>query len=715
MLKFIKVSIKLPLLIISVSVAAIFVSGLVGGRTVDSGLRQAAAERLDALAAAKAMSVQVRMQVLRTQAETDLEGSTLRQTLQQLKSSYNVSPVVQDSIRKSFRGNDDRPWSERISEDGSRLMVGYGLDHREVHAQFRAAVLNGGLVDFLLIDDAGTVIYSVAKGREFGENLGSAGLRDTTLARLFEQARSAGSPGLVTADYAPYPPSGSELRGFLVAPVLSAAAPGRERAFLGAMAYSFGPGLITSVIGGEVANERAVSTLVLGMDGSIKAQGGNVSAALLAQGAVTVTSDLNGKPVVQLSRELEAHYLGAAAEVLAMGTRWHVVTLEPTASALGTSVALRRSMVTSAGLLLLAIVPLAVLVAWSLTRPLNALTRTLVALGRGEAVERIPGAGRGDEIGHIAGAVDLIRRNLQAEAQAQREADHAQRAERDRVRHEVLMSLADELDRSVGTITTAVSAAAEQLTMTANGMLMAAGETQDGTEAVGHSTRNARESIRTIEHATLSMRAAVEQLGALAGRADASADAAQDWARQTTDVVSHLSDGAARIGEVVQLISSIAAQTNLLALNATIEAARAGEAGRGFAVVASEVKNLAGQTARATQEITGQVERIQGSTHATVEAIARIQSMLGELSSATRETSATVADQTQATHAIAHDVRLASRELDSIVGSMAGVMQAAVHSSGSAEALRGAATDLSGRATDLKDEVQSFIDRVRAA
>lgn len=154
-LKFIKVSVKLPLLIIGAAVAGVFISGFVGGRTVDSGLRQAAAERLDALAAAKAMSVQMRMQVLRTQAETETEGPALRQAIQQLTSSYNMAPNVQETIRSAFRGRDDRPWSERIADDGSRLNVGYGLDHRDVHARFRAAVVTGGLVDLLLIDEIG--------------------------------------------------------------------------------------------------------------------------------------------------------------------------------------------------------------------------------------------------------------------------------------------------------------------------------------------------------------------------------------------------------------------------------------------------------------------------------------------------------------------------------------------------------------------------------
>jgi methyl-accepting chemotaxis protein len=702
-------------LIIGVAVVAVLVSGFVGGATVDTGLRQAAMDRLDSLAAAKAMAVQIRMQVVRTQAETETQGPTIRQTLRQLSSSFDVAPSVQSLIRQSFRGRDDRPWSERLADDGSRLSVAYGLDHRDIHAQFRAAVVSGGLIDLLLINENGTVVYSVGKGQEFGETLTSGDLRETAPAELFSRAKAARSSTMLVSDLAPYAPSGNDMRGFVMVPLLGQNDNEGQPAFLGAIAYSFGPGLVSSVIGQEVASERTMGTLVLGTDGTIKARGGAVPPNLTAAGVITIAATSEGKPIVRIGGENAAHYLGAVAEILVFGSRWNVVTLEPVASALATTDALRRSMFAGAGLLLLVIIPLSVFIAWSLTRPLDALTRTLGMLAKGQIVERIPGAERGDEIGRIAGAVDLIRRNLLAEAQAQREADLAKRADADELRRHVLISLADELDRSVGSITTAVSAAAEQLTMTASGMLTAAGETQDGTEAVGQSTRNARESIRAIEGATISLRAAVDQLGMLASRADASASAAHDWTTQTTAVVSDLSDGAGRIGEVVQLISSIAAQTNLLALNATIEAARAGEAGRGFAVVAAEVKNLAGQTAIATQEITGQVERIRGSTGATVEAIARIQAMLGDLSHATRETASTVAEQTAATHAIAHDVRLTAREIDSIVSSMSGVTQAATHSSGSAEALQGAAGDLSGRAADLKDAVRNFIDRVRTA
>ena len=187
---------------------------------------------------------------------------------------------------------------------------------------------------------------------------------------------------------------------------------------------------------------------------------------------------------------------------------------------------------------------------------------------------------------------------------------------------------------------------------------------------------------------------------------------AVDQARKTNDRVSELSKAAARIGDVVELINTIAGQTNLLALNATIEAARAGEAGRGFAVVASEVKSLAVQTGKATEEISGQIAAVQTSTRASVEAIHRIGDRMKEISQYTASAAASVQQQDAATGEISQNVAAAARGTKDIVAVLTEVAGSATQTRGSAQTVLTASQAVEAAAADLRSEVEGFLKKV---
>ncbi|MBX9910384.1 MAG: hypothetical protein K2Z25_16910 [Beijerinckiaceae bacterium] len=196
---------------------------------------------------------------------------------------------------------------------------------------------------------------------------------------------------------------------------------------------------------------------------------------------------------------------------------------------------------------------------------------------------------------------------------------------------------------------------------------------------------------------------------------DRSARSARDYADQMGAVVESLASGAARVSDVTGMISDIAAQTNLLALNATIEAARAGEAGRGFAVVASEVKGLSGQTARAIEDISRQIGGMNQATTATVEAIAGIRGMIGDLSDTVRRTAETMRHQQGAAHAIVTEVGTATAAFSRIGEATSLVSSASQQTSDAAGALLRASSELTGLAHGLKARVDEFILQVRAA
>ncbi|MGE7415501.1 methyl-accepting chemotaxis protein, partial [Methylobacterium tarhaniae] len=279
-----------------------------------------------------------------------------------------------------------------------------------------------------------------------------------------------------------------------------------------------------------------------------------------------------------------------------------------------------------------------------IVRPLGRMTDAMRRLAEGDAETAIPGAGRRDELGAMAGALAVFRDNMIRTRRLEEETALA-RAGAEAQRRQATREMADAFERAVGGIVGAVTAAATELQATAQTMTATAQETAGQSSGVAAAAAQAAANVGTVAAATEELGASVQEIGRQVDGSARLAGAAVREAGESATQVRALTEATARIGDVVGLISSIAAQTNLLALNATIEAARAGAAGRGFAVVAAEVKELAGQTAKATEEITGQIAAIQASTGQAVGAIGAITARIEEISGVATSIAAAVEEQ----------------------------------------------------------------------
>jgi methyl-accepting chemotaxis protein len=319
---------------------------------------------------------------------------------------------------------------------------------------------------------------------------------------------------------------------------------------------------------------------------------------------------------------------------------------------------------------------------------------------------------RGDEFGPVAQSLQELRAGLDqaAEMEARQKRLEEMHA---RERQETMARLANQFENSVGGVVASVGEAADNLSASSSTMAAAADQAGNQAMAVAAASEQAAANVQTVASAAEELSSSIQEISRQVADSTRIASDAVDEIEQTTTRVQGLTEAANRIGEVVNLITDIAEQTNLLALNATIEAARAGEAGKGFAVVASEVKNLASQTAKATEEISQQVTGIQTATQASASAIIGIRTTIGRMSEITASVAAAVEEQGAATAEIARNVEQASAGTQDVSSNIQGVTSAVTETNEVSKTISAAASELSVQSDSLKNSVDAFLLEVR--
>ncbi|MEH2535834.1 methyl-accepting chemotaxis protein [Bradyrhizobium sp. AZCC 1588] len=352
---------------------------------------------------------------------------------------------------------------------------------------------------------------------------------------------------------------------------------------------------------------------------------------------------------------------------------------------------------------------------FTIARPMRGLSASMEELAGGNFAVVLPGLGRKDELGAVAGAVEKFKVVSEQKARDEAEAKMKQDQVAAQQRKADMVRLADSFEAAVGEIVETVSSASTELEASAGTLTATAERAQQVTTMVAAASEEASTNVQSVASATEELSSSVNEISRQVQESARMAGEAVDQARVTNDRVSELSKAAARIGDVVELINTIAGQTNLLALNATIEAARAGEAGRGFAVVASEVKALAEQTAKATGEISQQISGIQGATHESVGAIKEISGTIERLAEIAATIAAAVEEQGAATQEISRNVQQAADGTQQVSANITDVQRGASETGSASAQVLSAAQSLSADSNRLKLEVGKFLDTVRAA
>ena len=348
-----------------------------------------------------------------------------------------------------------------------------------------------------------------------------------------------------------------------------------------------------------------------------------------------------------------------------------------------------------------------------IVRPLNKFTESMSRIAEGNLDVDVPYTENKDEIGAMAGALQVFKANA-LEAKRMREEQKRQEQRSEEENRKAMNDLANSFEQEIGGVIRTVSSAATEMKVTAQSMASNSEQTSQKAQVVGRAAEDASSNVSSVAGALEELSASIREISSQVSQSTKVSGDAQEKALATSEQVQHLVSAADRIGEVVTIITGIAAQTNLLALNATIEAARAGEAGKGFAVVANEVKTLASETAKATEEISKQILDIQTSTKESGVAIEEIIGVIKRMDEISNAVAAAVEEQSSATDEISRNIQQASEGTANVTQNIGEVTRAASETGQSASMVLDSAQDLAKQANVLGEAVNGFISKIRS-
>lgn len=709
-----KISQKLPLMIAFVAILTAGITSAVSMKKASSDALSAAGEKLVAMESARASALKTYLESIRQDLSTLASGNEVRSAITDFETGWALLTTPQDTLQRLYITENPHPAGQKEKLDSAADDSAYSAAHKRYHPWLRHFLQQKGYYDIFLISENGDVIFSVFKEPDFATNLKTGKWKNTDLGAIFRTiAKNPKADFQTFMDFHPYAPSNDVPASFIGQPVLDASGQ-----FMGALIFQMPIGRINNIMQISDGMGESGETYLAGADGVMRSdsrflkQGETsilktkvtpeaISEALQGNAGFHEIVDYRGVPVLSAYGLLDF-----------LGTKWVILSEIDMEEILLPINEMKLSALFTTIILSLVLAVASVFMSRHITAPISAMTSTMKKLAKNDFDVSVPGQNRSDEIGEMAAAVQVFKENgLETERLRLEQKEQEIRAQEDRVR--LMNEMALNFERDVGEIIDAVSEATNQMHATAEVLSGTAAHTTQQATTVAAAAEQASANVGAVATATEELSASIGEISGQVVKASQVASEAKKKATDTSEKVNSLIGAAQSIGEVVTLITEIAEQTNLLALNATIEAARAGESGKGFAVVASEVKNLAMQTAKATEEISQQISDVQQATRESGSSIHEITEIIESLDHIATTVASAVEEQGAATQEISRNVQEASTGTQSVTRTIGDVTSSVKETGQSAAMVLSAAEELTKQSTSLRNAVDTFLKTVR--